>query len=177
MARAGANVWLGSAQLWYSHSLYVAPHHRGESHGWVPGVMESNESSAGVRECRRGGTGRGVEGRKREGDTWKPRLYTPAFTNLGTLPERAYRPCDVVTSAARSYARQSWLLFERYVPAPATDPCYTTRAIRDGRSFGSAIHASRYRTPPPHVFPVASQKRHRDPKVKRSRVQMDDVFF
>lgn len=32
--------------------------------------------------------------------------------------------------------------------APATDPCYTTRAIRDGRSFSSAIHASRYRAPP-----------------------------
>lgn len=44
----------------------------------------------------------------------KSALYTHTFTNLGTLPERAYRPCDVVISRGIFLARH-WPLFGLYV--------------------------------------------------------------
>lgn len=60
-------------------------------------MLESGaEGKDGGRDEGKEGSGRVIPGNH---DYIPPR----AFTNLGTLPERAYRPCDVVTSSTRSY--------------------------------------------------------------------------
>lgn len=71
---------------------------------------------------------RALEGGERLG-TWNDYILPRAFTNLGTLPERAYRPCDVVTSSARSYAPVLGYSLSGMYLAPATGPCHTMRAI------------------------------------------------
>lgn len=49
------------------------------------------------------------------GGRWGPPETTLRFANLGTLPERAYRPCDVVTFcvSSLSLSRRAWRMFER----------------------------------------------------------------
>lgn len=182
MAWAGANVWLGSAHLWYSHSGYVAPtigiNPTGELQEWWRATNQARELERGGGEEWREGWREGWG----EGDTWKPRLYTPACVyqswHFAWKSISTVRCCHIVRAIL--HASPGYSLSGMYL-APATGPCYTTCAIRDGRSFRLSIHASRYRASPsaslsaPPLI-LSENLRHCD-QSEMFTLQMKEVFF
>jgi len=83
------------------------------------------------------------------------------------------RCCHIVRAIL--HASPGYSLSGMYL-APATGPCYTMCAIRDGRSFRSTIHASRYRASSSALVPFSENLRHCD-QSEMFMLRMKEVFF
>lgn len=154
-----------------------SPHRQGESHG--SRSDEEQRIKRGCREGMEGGTTRrigGVGGWYLETTIIYLRVYQSwhfAWKSISTV-----RRCHIVYAIL--HASPGYSLSGMYL-APATDPCYTTRAIRDGRSFNSAIHASRHRAshfplPLTPVFIFSQKIWGSQPKMKCLRIRWDHFF-